>query len=97
MPKPYTIRLFMPDGNPNSLKIIDKMNWTGIGLEVSRDSWSKHKNRKEFDQAGIYILFGYTEDSDLPIVYIYNVPTCQDHLTQHSYFTHYATSSNPCC
>lgn len=70
MSKPYTIRLFMPDGNPNSLKIIDKMNWTGIGLEVSRDSWSKHKNRKEFDQAGIYILFGYTEDSDLPIVYI---------------------------
>lgn len=70
MPKPYTIRLFMPDGNPNSLKIIDKMNWTGIGLEVSRDSWLKHKNRKEFDQAGIYILFGYTEESDLPIVYI---------------------------
>jgi len=28
----------MPDGNPNSLKIIDKMNWTGIGLEVSRES-----------------------------------------------------------
>jgi hypothetical protein len=21
----------------------------------------------------------------------YNVPICQDHLTQHSYFTHYAT------
>jgi len=26
----------------------------------------------------------------------YNVPICQDHLTQHSYFTHYATSSNSC-
>lgn len=25
---------------------------------------------------------------------VYNVPICQDHLTQHSYFTHYATSSN---
>jgi hypothetical protein len=60
----------MPDGNPNSLKIIDKMNWTGIGLEVYRDSWSKHKDRKEFDQAGIYILFGYAEDSNLPVVYI---------------------------
>ena len=26
----------------------------------------------------------------------YNVPLCQDHLIQHSYFTHYATFSNSC-
>ncbi|MCT4644217.1 MAG: GIY-YIG nuclease family protein [Carboxylicivirga sp.] len=68
--KPYTIRLFIPDGDPNSFKIIDKMNWTGVGLEVSRDSWAKHKNRREFEQAGIYILIGYGEESDMPIVYI---------------------------
>lgn len=68
--KPYTIRLFVPDGNPNSFKIIDKMNWTGIGLELSRDSWSKHKKRKEFEQAGVYILVGNDEESELPILYI---------------------------
>ncbi len=61
MPKPYTIRLFVPDGDPNTFKIIDKMNWTGIGLEISRDAWVNHKNRKELEQAGIYILFGYQE------------------------------------
>lgn len=60
----------MPDGDPASLKIIDKMNWTGIGIEISRDSWSAHKNRKEFDQAGIYILTGYQESDDLPSIYI---------------------------
>ena len=70
MPKPYTIRLFVPEGDPSTLKIIDKMNWTGIGLEISRDSWSKNKNRKELEQAGVYILFGYNEGDDLPIVYI---------------------------
>lgn len=70
MTKPYTIRLFMPDGDPSSIKVIDKMNWTGIGLEISRDSWSIHKNRKEFDQAGIYILIGYQESDDLPTIYI---------------------------
>jgi len=68
--KPYTIRLFVPDGNPNAIKIIDKMNWTGIGLEVSREAWSKYKDRDEFTQAGIYILFGYQEDNDLPTLYI---------------------------
>ena len=68
--KPYTIKLFMPDGNPDAFKIINKMNWTGIGLEVSREAWEKHKNRKEFLQAGVYVLIGYNEESELPTVYI---------------------------
>lgn len=68
--RPYTIRLFIPEGNPSSFKIIDKMNWTGIGLEISRDSWAKHKNREELDRAGVYILIGYEEGKDLPTVYI---------------------------
>ncbi|MDX9854984.1 MAG: GIY-YIG nuclease family protein [Tenuifilaceae bacterium] len=68
--RPYTIKLFMPDGNPNTFKIIEKMNWTGVGLELSRDVWELHKSRKEFEQAGVYILVGYDEDSELPTVYI---------------------------
>lgn len=68
--RPYTIKLFMPNGNPNSIKVIEKMNWTGVGIEMSRDDWDTHKNRKEFDQAGVYILFGYDESSDLPKIYI---------------------------
>ena len=70
MPNPYTIRLFVPDGDPTNFKIIDKMNWTGIGLEISREAWAKYKNRNEFEQAGIYILFGYQEGDDLPTLYI---------------------------
>lgn len=69
MSKPYTIRLFVPDGDPNTFKIIDKMNWTGIGLEISREAWIKHKSRRELEQAGIYILFGYQEE-DMPTLYI---------------------------
>ncbi len=71
--KPYTIKLFMPNGNPSSIKIIEKMNWSGVGIEMSRQDWETHKNdkkRKEFDQAGIYILIGIEENSDLPKVYI---------------------------
>jgi len=70
MSKPYTIRLFVPEGDPSTFKIIDKMNWTGIGLEVSRDSWTKHRTRREFEQAGVYILFGYQEGDDLPTLYV---------------------------
>lgn len=71
MSTPYTIRMFVPDGDPNTLKIIDKMNWTGICFEISREAWIKHKNRMEFKQAGIYILFGYQEnEEDMPTLYI---------------------------
>jgi len=70
MTKPYTIKLYMPDGDPGTFKIIDKMNWTGIGLEVARDNWPKHSGRDEFQRAGVYILIGYQEGDDLPTVYI---------------------------
>jgi len=70
MPKPYTIRLFVPDGDPNKFKIINKMNWTGVGLEISREAWDKYKNRAEFSEAGIYILAGYDEAEDLPTIYV---------------------------
>lgn len=81
--KPYTIRLFIPDGDPNSFKIIDRMNWTGVGLEVARDSWDKYKNRKEFAQAGVYILIGYGDDPDLPIVYIGQGDGVKDRIESH--------------
>jgi hypothetical protein len=70
MSQPYTIRLFVPNGNPDQLKVIDKMNWTGVGLEISRSAWSEHKNRPELNQAGVYILHGYQEGQDLPTIYI---------------------------
>jgi hypothetical protein len=70
MRNPYTIRLFIPNGDPNNFKIISKMNWTGVGLEVSRNSWGTYKERPEINSAGVYILVGYDEDQDLPKIYI---------------------------
>lgn len=70
VPKPYTIKLFVPDGNPENLLIINKMNWTGTGLKLSRNSWDSLKKRVEFDQAGVYLLIGNTENDEKPTVYI---------------------------
>ena len=69
MPKPYTIRLFVPGGDPSAFKIITKMNWTGMGLEISRKAWKEHRDREELSEAGIYILSGY-EGDDRPTIYI---------------------------
>jgi hypothetical protein len=39
MAKPFTTKLFMPSGNASELKLIEKMNWTGLGMEISRTAW----------------------------------------------------------
>jgi hypothetical protein len=67
---PYTIRIFVPDGNPEGLRIIDRMNWTGLGIAFPREDWPKIKQRNEFAKPGVYILVGRVTDDDLPTIYI---------------------------
>jgi hypothetical protein len=68
---PYTIRIFVPDGDPEGLRIIDRMNWTGLGIVFPREGWAKIKHRQDFSKPGVYILIGYvSEDDDLPTLYI---------------------------
>jgi hypothetical protein len=36
---PFTIRIFEPDGDPEGIKIIDRMNWTGMGISFPLEKW----------------------------------------------------------
>lgn len=68
---PFTIRIFVPDGDPEGVRIIDRMNWTGLGIVFPRARWADVRKRLEFGKTGIYILVGYrAEDDDLPTLYI---------------------------
>lgn len=71
MSDPFTIRIFVPDGDPEGVRIIDRMNWTGVGLAFPRAKWPEIKHRPEFIRTGLYILVGYKdEDDDLLSLYI---------------------------
>lgn len=71
MAEPYTIRIFVPDGDPEGLRIIDRMNWTGLGIVFPREAWTRIKQRQDFGKPGVYILVGYVSDEDdLPTLYI---------------------------
>jgi hypothetical protein len=37
----YTIRIFVADGDPEGIRIIDQMNWTGKGIVFPRALWPK--------------------------------------------------------
>ncbi len=71
MSDPFTIRIFVPDGDPEGIRIIDRMNWTGLGIVFPRSKWQEVKPRSEFTRIGVYILVGYKgQDNDLPTLYI---------------------------
>jgi hypothetical protein len=38
MTEPYTMRIFVPDGDPEGAKIVTLMNWTGVGIARSEIS-----------------------------------------------------------
>jgi hypothetical protein len=54
----YTIRIFVPDGDPEGVRIIDRMNWTGKGIAFPREKWLETKNLDAFALPGVYIHVG---------------------------------------
>lgn len=71
MTAPFTIRIFVPDGDPEGVRLIDRMNWTGLGIAFPRSKWPDIKKRSETERTGVYILSGFPgEDEDLPTIYV---------------------------
>jgi len=70
MPEPYSIKMFLPDGDPDGLRLIEKSNWTGIGIVFSRSGYKEALKREEFQRTGVYVLVGSSDGSSLPTVYI---------------------------
>jgi hypothetical protein len=81
---PFTIRIFVPDGDPEGVRIIDRMNWTGLGIVFPREKWPTTKQRAEFSRAGVYILVGYrAENDELPTVYIGEGDVIRNRIESH--------------
>ena len=70
MAAPYSLKVFLPEGDPDGVRTIEKTNWTGHGLVFPRALLSEAKKRKELKRTGVYVLVGQAEDSALPQVYV---------------------------
>ena len=68
--RPFSIRIFVPDGDPDGLRVVEKSNWTGVGIVFRRTNYKQAANRDEFLKTGVYILVGSSEESNLPMIYI---------------------------
>ena len=79
----FSIRIFLPDGTPDGLRVVEKSNWTGQCIVCPRVQLSEAKNRQEFGKTGIYILVGPAAEGDLPSIYIGEGDPVRPRLEQH--------------
>lgn len=68
--RPFSIKIFLPHGDPEGLRLIEKSNWTGLGLAFNRSSFSLVRKRLEISKTGVYLLVGPSEESSLPTIYV---------------------------
>ena len=80
----FSIRIFLPDGSPDGLKIVEKSNWTGKGVVCPRALFGDAKKRAEFQKTGVYLLLGPSTESGLPQAYIGEGDPLRPRLEQHA-------------
>ncbi|MFB6271967.1 MAG: GIY-YIG nuclease family protein [Salinibacter sp.] len=81
--RPFSIRIFLPHGSPDGVRIVTKSNWTGCGIVCPRPLFTQAKSREEFYHTGVYVLIGPSEDVDLPTIYIGEGNPVRPRLEQH--------------
>ncbi|MGY3724361.1 protein of unknown function [Granulicatella balaenopterae] len=64
------IHLFLMDGESTGRIKCTLANWTGISYKIPRTMLDKAKDIVPLSQTGVYFLFGHSDDTDEPVVYI---------------------------
>ena len=56
--KPFSIRIFVPSGNPEGVRIVSRDDWPGKAIVFPRELLGEVKGRLEYKQPGVYLLAG---------------------------------------
>lgn len=90
----FSVRIFIPSGEPEGLRIVEKSNWTGQGLVFPRAQFADIRQRLELKRTGAYMLWGPGESGQLPRVYVGEgdlvLPRLDQHAKQKDFWTHAA-------
>ena len=67
---PFSLRIFVADGDPDGLRLVDRSNWIGKAVVFPRALYVQVRNRDEFQQTGVYLLLGPREDGEGEMLYL---------------------------
>jgi hypothetical protein len=45
MTQPFSVRIFLADGDPAGVKVVEKSNWTGVGLVFAQPLFAEPHKR----------------------------------------------------
>lgn len=79
----FSVRVFLPSGEPEGIRLVEKSNWTGQGLVFPRAQFTEVRSRSELKRTGVYILWGLGDAGQLPRVYVGEGDSVLPRLTQH--------------
>ncbi|MFZ5625063.1 MAG: GIY-YIG nuclease family protein [Gemmatimonadota bacterium] len=92
--KGFSVRIFMPSGEPEGLRLVEKSNWSGLGLVFPRAQFAEARQREELKRTGVYVLSGPGESGQLPRVYVGEgdpvLARLDQHAKQKDFWTHAA-------
>ena len=91
MMTPFSLRIFVADGDPDGLRIVDKSNWIGKALVFPRALLPQVKARPELVQTGVYLLLGPRPDGEGDMLYVGEGdpirPRLESHYAQKDFWT----------
>jgi hypothetical protein len=80
----FSVNVFLPTGDPEGLKVVEKSNWTGRGLVIPRAMFGESRTREELGRTGVYLLVGPSEASSLPALYVGEGDPIRQRLESHA-------------
>lgn len=67
---PFSLRIFVADGDPDGLRIVERSNWIGKAVMFPRAIYTNVRPRDDFKQTGVYLLLGPNTDGEGEMLYI---------------------------
>lgn len=81
--KPTSIKIFLADGTPEGIRIVEKSNWTGRAVVASRAQLAEALKRDEMARPGVYVLLG-PGASGTSRIYVGEADVLRERLKQHA-------------
>ncbi len=87
----FSVKIFVPAGDPEGLRVVEKSNWTGQGIVFPRSLFAEVCHREELKRIGVYVLWGPDRSGQLPRAYMGEGelrPRLASHAKNKDFWTH---------
>jgi hypothetical protein len=91
MSTPFSLRIFVADGDPDGLRIVERFNASARAVVFPRALLPQVKARPELQQTGVYLLLGPRPDGEGELLYVGEgdpiLPRLQKHQSEKDFWT----------